>query len=194
MAEAAHLRVLKLRAELGIFHTAGELTYGADSDDPGSADEAMGQVHHLLGAAATALQGVVIKQADRTLLSDTILLQATEDLEDAVRMLGYDNRRTIAAPLAWDLLKQLVLASVAVGRLAGRIQADLPASLAEYDVFEDDEARDPTTSVSEAGRHLGRARDLAEQLAKEMQAAQKAINGQSHNGPKADIATQRPSL
>lgn len=179
MTEQAHLRVLTLRADLGQLHAEGALA--PDPQDPADVDQAVRKSDELLRGAETALRGVVATRRLGPRLSNPAFIGAAQDLADAVRMLSLDTRNTIAAPMAWDVLDHVRPASHNLGQLANRIAAGLRESLTEYDVFEEDEGRDPVTSIDEAEQHLKRAAELARQLADELKAAQTAINGQTYN-------------
>ncbi|HEY3514600.1 MAG TPA: hypothetical protein VGL36_35800 [Kribbella sp.] len=177
MIEPAHLKVVTLRADLGQLHVDGSLA--PDPHTSVDVDQAMRRSDQLLAEAEAALRGVVATRAPGPRLSNETFIGAASELQDAIRMLSFDTRATIAAPLACDVLDHLEPASTSIGQAAKRIAAGLRDSLTEYDVYEEkDETRDPETSVAEAEQHLARATDLAQQLAAELKAAKAAIDGQ----------------
>jgi hypothetical protein len=177
LIEPAHLKVVTLRADLGQLHVDGSLV--PDPNDPVDVDQAMRDGDRLLSEAESALRGVVARRSPGPRLSNEAFLGASAELQDAIRMIGFDTRATIAAPLAWDVLDHLEPASHSIGQVAKRIAAGLRESLTEYDVYEEkDPTRDPATSVTAAEQHLSRATELAQQLAAELKAAQASIDGQ----------------
>ncbi|WP_427896732.1 hypothetical protein ACQHIV_42150 (plasmid) [Kribbella sp. GL6] len=119
-------------------------------------------------------------------LSSDMLIAAAGDLESAARWLDWGTEPGrepgLAAPLVLDLLDHVVPALRDLSTFGEHVGSSLRASLTTYDVFEDDETRDPAESIDQAEPELERARQLLHEAAAALSAAKKALSGQSHNG------------
>ncbi|MFD3407005.1 hypothetical protein ACFWUU_40355 [Kribbella sp. NPDC058693] len=119
-------------------------------------------------------------------LSSEMLIAAAADLRNAGQWLEYGTipprEHSVAAPLALDLLDHVVPVVQHLATFADGLGPSLRASLTEYEVFEDDETRDPVVSVDQAEPEFARAGRLLREAAEALAVAKKAIGGQSHDG------------
>lgn len=109
-------------------------------------------------------------------------VQAAENAHEALRAIAHSTRATHPAPVVYRILGNLKNLGHFLPQIFDQLSQGLVKSLEEYDLVED-EGKDPAASVAQAGEHLARAAELAEQLGEELAKAQEAIAAQGYRTP-----------
>ncbi|MCV9996550.1 hypothetical protein OIU93_19995 [Paeniglutamicibacter sp. ZC-3] len=109
-------------------------------------------------------------------------VQEADTAYDALRALAHLTRATHPAPVVYRILGNLKNLGHFLPQISDQLAQGLVKSLEEYDVTED-QGKDPAESIMQAGEHLARAAELAEQLGEELAKAQEAIAAQGYRTP-----------
>ncbi|TIH28609.1 hypothetical protein [Subtercola vilae] len=118
-------------------------------------------------------------------MSDTFPDEArhSEEAYEAIRQVGDGQTSSLPAPWAYDVIGNLMNASLQLPRAFKHLSNGLAISLTQFEMVEEDGA-DPLKRNAAARAHLAQAGELAKQLAAELEAAQSAISQQVYARPR----------
>jgi predicted Zn-ribbon and HTH transcriptional regulator len=121
-------------------------------------------------------------------MNSEAMVTEADGIYEAFRMLNHATITNNApAPLVYDLTGNLKAATWGYRQLCEQLGRGVVGSLTEYEVY-DNSDRTPEESAELCRAHLLRAATLLEQVGREIEAAQSAVNQQGYTDRKSDQA------